>query len=103
MPRRKREHLQEAGNTTIATAKDKLSEELGLPRTITAGLNYMEMLGNKEAVIDGCKGILDYSDDKIKLNLGNKTICFLGSNMCIKALSDEQAVITGTICSIEFG
>lgn len=85
------------------TAKEKFSEELGLPRTLVAGLNYMEMLGNREAVIDGCKGILDYSDDKIKLNLGDRTICFSGSGLCIKALSCEQAVITGIICTIDFG
>jgi len=102
MQRRKREQSKDV-TATVVTAKDKLSEELGLPRSVTSGLNYMEMLGNKEAVVDGCKSILDYSDDKIKLNLGNKTICFCGSDLCIKALSCEQAVITGTICSIEFG
>lgn len=84
------------------SAKDKLGEELGLPKTVTQGLNYMEMLGNREAVVDGCKGILDYSEEKIKINLGNRAMCFSGSELCIKSLGREQAVISGNIYTIDF-
>ena len=84
-------------------AKDILLDNLGIPKTIAENLSYIEMLGNKQVIIDECQSIIDYNDEKIKLNLSRGTVCFIGSGLKIKALNFEQAVICGNIASIEFG
>lgn len=89
--------------TDIITAKDKFCEQIGLPATVTEGLCYLEMLGNREVILDGCKGIAEYADDKIKLNLCRNTISFSGEDLRIKSLNGEQAIICGNIISVEFG
>ena len=48
--------------------QEKLSEELGIPKTVVSGFNHIELFGNREAVVNGCEGILEYSDEKIKIN-----------------------------------
>lgn len=86
-----------------ATAKDILCRKLGLPMTVVEDMSYMEMIGNSQAVIDGCKGILGCEKDKICLSLSKGKISFLGDELEIKALSSEQAVVTGKIITVEFG
>lgn len=82
---------------------EKISEELGIPKTVVSGFNHIELSGNKEAVVNDCAGILEYSDERIKINLGRNTILFSGCDLCMKEYGASQARITGTIAYIEFG
>ena len=89
--------------TVAMTAKDILCEKLDVPLSVVENLSYMEMLGNRKVVIDGCLGVLDYSDCSVKLSLAKGTILFCGNNLCFKALNNGQAVIAGEISTVEFG
>lgn len=82
---------------------EKISEELGIPKTVVDGFNHIELFGNREAVVNGCEGILEYSEEKIKINMGKNTILFCGCDMCMKEYGSSQAKITGIIASVEFG
>ena len=82
--------------------KDVLKTALDIPQVITPGVAHIEMDGNREVAIDGCRGILEYEEDKIKLNTGNLLVSFIGSNLEIKVYSDIQTVVVGDIISIEF-
>lgn len=83
--------------------QERLSEELGIPKTIVSGFNHIEFFGNREAVVNGCEGILEYSGEKIKINIGKNTIQFNGSNLCIREYGTSQAKISGVIMTVEFG
>ena len=58
--------------------------------------------GNREFTVDGCKGILEYEQDSIKLNTGKLIITFLGDAMEISVYSELETIITGNIFSVEF-
>lgn len=84
------------------TPLKEVYDNLDLPRAITSGTAHIEMLGNAEAIIDGCQGILHYDDTQIRLNLGKGSVCFEGSGLEIKSLSFEQAIIKGLIATVHF-
>lgn len=63
---------------------------------------YIEMLGGGEAVVDGCKGVLEYTEDAIALNAGACVLRFQGKNLTIRAYSENQTEIYGDIRSVEF-
>ena len=63
----------------------------------------IELTSNREAVIDGCGGILEYGDAVIRVNLGNLTARFCGRNLQIRSLNAREAVITGFITGVDFG
>ncbi|MBR3150265.1 MAG: YabP/YqfC family sporulation protein [Eubacterium sp.] len=63
---------------------------------------HLEIVGNNQCVVDGLKGILEYTKDKIKIDLGKYAVTFTGSELYINALSHEGAVVEGTIMSMEF-
>lgn len=83
--------------------QERLTEELGIPKTIVSGFNHIEFFGNREAIVNGCAGILEYSDERIKINMGRNTILFKGSDLCMKEYGTSQAKISGVILTVEFG
>ena len=62
----------------------------------------IEMLGNREIIIDGCKGVVEYDETLIKLSLGDNVLSLSGDNLIIKSFDSSVAVISGQICDISF-
>lgn len=89
--------------TGKARLSEKLTEELGIPKTIVSGYNHIELFGNHEAIVNQCAGIIEYSDSRIKLNMGKNTVLFCGSDLCMREYGSSQAIISGNILTVEFG
>ncbi len=62
----------------------------------------IETLGNREIIIDGVGGVVEYGENLIKLNAGNLLISIVGNELLIKAYDGSVAVISGQIANIEF-
>ncbi len=62
----------------------------------------IEMLGNREMIVDGCKGVVEYNETLIKLSLGENVLSVSGDNLIIKSFDSSVAVISGQICDISF-
>lgn len=86
----------------IGCATERISDELELPKNIMPGVVHIEMNGNKEAVVDGCRGVLEYDENIIRLNTGKLIVKFTGSRLMIKTLSLNQALVCGNIVSVDF-
>ncbi|MEG1687926.1 MAG: YabP/YqfC family sporulation protein [Angelakisella sp.] len=62
----------------------------------------IELLQNRQAVVEGCKGVLEYSDCCIRLS-GDKTIVrFCGSGLALRTFSSNAAIVEGSITSVDF-
>ena len=81
---------------------EKISDEFDLPGSVVPGTSHIELSGNRYAVVEGCKGVLEYNDTAIKLNLGKTAVRFTGYGLTINTYCLEQAVISGDILTIDF-
>ncbi len=86
--------------------KEQLISELirgtGLPQSAFDGYAQIDLISNTQATIDGCKGIIEYSENKISLNLGKICAEFCGTNLGINTFEDGQAVLNGKFTTINF-
>lgn len=73
-----------------------------IPECAINGCFHLEMNGNREIIIDGCKGILEYDENVIKINTSDIILSFIGRNLSIKCMTSESLIIKGYIVSIEF-
>ncbi|MBO5421651.1 MAG: YabP/YqfC family sporulation protein [Clostridia bacterium] len=80
----------------------RICDKLELDEDICRNCGYIEIISNCCALIDGCKGISEYSENKITLNLGKRNVSFQGNSLTIKSLSMEQAMVEGFIVNVEF-
>lgn len=63
---------------------------------------HIDLQGNREALVDGCRGVLEYTDSAIKINVGSGHVRFCGSGLELRSLAGDQAVVSGHIKTIEF-
>lgn len=83
--------------------RNKLIKILQVPPNIFSDISPIDFLSNKEVWIQDCKGIINYNENNIKINIGCNTIAnFKGRDMKIKNLSQKNLLITGFIISLEF-
>lgn len=73
-----------------------------LNASILPVLPYIEMKSNREVLVDGCKAILEYDQEIIRINTGNLVISFVGRGLNIKCLTVSSIVIEGFITKVEF-
>lgn len=62
-----------------------------------------EIQGNKRLILDGCDGIVDYSDDEIILRAGRLLVRINGRDLRIKTLTEGAAVAEGLITEVKYG
>lgn len=84
------------------TPSQTLSQFLDMPESAFFGTAQMEVFGNSEAVIEGCKGIIEYDQGIIRLNTGNMIVRFQGTDLELKCFNEMQTVVRGNIATIDF-
>lgn len=62
----------------------------------------IEIVDNTLATLEGSKGVLEYSETVIKINLGSFIVAFCGRNLNLKCISPSALVIEGFFQNIEF-
>ncbi|MDR3313860.1 MAG: YabP/YqfC family sporulation protein [Oscillospiraceae bacterium] len=84
------------------TAIQRAGDALNLPAELLPGFSHLELLGNRQAIVEGVKGVLAYCEDVVRLNLGTLVVAFEGCDLCIRSYQMEQVILSGTILSVQF-
>lgn len=63
---------------------------------------HIELFSNEKIILEGCRSILDYQCNYIKLKLKKGFIIIMGTNFLISSFEEENIIIKGNITSIEF-
>ncbi|MCL2445353.1 MAG: YabP/YqfC family sporulation protein [Oscillospiraceae bacterium] len=80
------------------SAKVRLAgEALDVPARALPGFCHIELMQNRQAVIEGVKGVLGYSEDEIKLNMSDLVVTFRGQGLTISGYQQEALTMSGTI------
>ena len=79
-----------------------LTQALDIPSFSVGGMCQIELSGNREAVVEGCQGILEYDENRIKLATEKMSVQFNGRNLQLKTLTRSSAVVEGFITGIDF-
>lgn len=62
----------------------------------------MNICGNTEVDFEGCKSVVEYCSDSIKLNTGKYIVAFKGRGLKIRCMTEYGLIISGYIISIEY-
>ena len=73
----------------------------GLELATLIGSYKYSVFGGHTVVLEGHKGIADYNSDCISFSLGKSQLKIVGSNLRIKCLEKQFAVVSGKIVGVE--
>ena len=62
----------------------------------------IELTDNTQATVLGTKGILEYTDELIRVSFANMEVCFYGTRLSISSLSQDSLEIKGRIERLEY-
>lgn len=66
------------------------------------GCPCFELSGNRELLIEGSRGILEYSPEIIRVNTHDMIVSVSGRGLDLKCISDSALMIDGFITGLEF-
>ena len=92
-----REKQQQPGDTAR-----RIGDALDLPAQLLPGFCHLELWQNRQAVIEGVRGVLSYSESEIQLNLSSLVVTFRGADLNIRSYQGEQLTMAGMIAEIHF-
>ncbi len=81
--------------------KHRFSETAGLPKDVVKGLPIMTMLGWEELCIENYRGIIEYTEELIRIQTKNGQIRVCGKRMEIESYTNDEMVVKGEILSLE--
>ncbi len=73
-----------------------------LPPGTMGNASRLELMGNHELSLEGCKGVLEYDSQIIRLNLGKQQLKIVGRNLSIRVLERNYVELEGYITSLEY-
>lgn len=82
--------------------KAELTESFHLPKDLMFGAVIVTATGDREVYVENYKGIMEYSDDKIKLQTKNCYLTITGKNLVISYYTNDEMKITGVIQNIRY-
>lgn len=84
------------------SAAGMLAQLFGMPVTVAEGLPEIELLGNREAIIEHYASVLEYNESVIRLNTGKLILKFTGRDLRLKCMTTDSVTVEGFFTSVEF-
>lgn len=79
-----------------------MEKQKPLFRPLAVVLPQIVLQADREAAVEGCRGIVEYTTEYIHLLAKDMELKFYGQNLCILSFQGENAIITGKFQRIEY-
>ncbi len=88
-----------------ATPKKSLLRKLNdiIEKQLDTNLPNLEihMIENKQVVLEGINGIIEYSHNTVRLSDGKRIVCITGQELMLCGLSTGRVVVEGIVSGVE--
>lgn len=90
-------------NKNTSEEKQNLRSKLrSLSMSLRGRDSHIEINNNCEVLIEGCRGIIEYSDTKIRVSVGQQAVSVMGTELTVRNMFTYVIVIVGRISGIEY-
>lgn len=82
--------------------KEKISSALSLPKEVVMDIPLISITGNIELNIENYKGVVEYTDERIRVNTASGVLRIEGRKLLLKQITAESIQITGKLIKLEY-
>ena len=65
----------------------RMAELFDLPADVAAGLSHMELLGDRQLLLEGHEGLLAYGTELIDVSVGGAVLRVTGEGLTLKSMT----------------
>lgn len=80
----------------------RMAELFDLPVDLTAGLPHIQLLGDRQFLLEGHGGILSCTDAQIEISAGGGVVRVRGRDLALRGMTEADVRIHGRIDAVEF-
>ncbi len=89
-------------NSKKYVLKKRIYDSMDIPFELIDGIMRITLYDNSKLYIESHKGIIEYTNDSVRLNTDISILAIKGDNLVLDELSMEKVIVSGKINSIEF-
>ena len=82
--------------------KEKVTNFLSLPKEIALDLPLLMATGRNEISIENYKNLLEFTEEKIRINIREGTVTIEGKNLKLRQITTENVLVSGVISGISY-
>lgn len=100
--RKKKADKQPKKKKEKATVKEKVARMLEIPEEVVSDRPKITTVGRKEVFVENYRGIIEFTNEIVRINSNYGVITITGKNMKIREITNEDIIITGDIDNIDY-
>lgn len=74
---------------------ERFAETLEMPKDVISNCSKITTYNDNQLIVENYKGILEYTDDKIRIKTPGKILCLSGEKLFINAITENDILIEG--------
>lgn len=74
---------------------ERFAEALEMPKDIISNCSKITSYNDNQVIIENYKGILEYTNEKIRIKTPDKILCLCGESLFINAITENDILIEG--------
>lgn len=86
----------------IGARKYRAADAANMPKDVVLGVPILTLTGHYEVNIENYRGILEYTEQLIRVNVRSGQICITGQSLAIDYYTTTDMKITGKVEKIEY-
>lgn len=87
---------------TVRELPAALAERLTLPEELFPGGGRLTLSGGRQALIEGQRGILEYTAERLVVSFGREKLSLSGDGLKLQAMNAGELLVSGRIRTAEW-
>lgn len=87
---------------TVRELPAALAERLTLPEELFPGGGRLTLSGGRQALIEGQRGILEYTPERLVVSFGREKLSLSGDGLKLQAMNAGELLVSGRIRTAEW-
>ena len=79
---------------------EKFAETLELPKDLISNCSKITSYNDNQVIVENYKGILEYTDEKIRIKTPGRILCLSGEKLFINAITENDILIEGKFYNV---
>ena len=79
---------------------EKFAETLELPKDLISNCSKITSYNDNQVMVENYKGILEYTDEKIRIKTPGRILCLSGEKLFINAITENDILIEGKFYNV---
>lgn len=92
--------MKKNSKTQTKSRLEKLAETLEMPKDVISNCAKITTYNDNQVIVENYKGILEYTDEKIRIKTPGRILCLSGEGLFINAITQTDILIEGKFCNV---